>query len=149
MRIAVDGGTIMDGAGVRGLGWDWERALSPARSSRMKPTVLTPVTITMKAHTTGPTTTPQTTVAIHARSALRTSVPLNGRPASTPPTQVKGACARIWQMRSRLLPQRRHRHEKQPLIMVLHLRRQVQHPIEMQGPCHPLRPLTGIRGFHG
>jgi len=29
------------------------------------------------------------------------------------------------------------------------LRRQVQPPIEMQGPCPPLRPLTGIRGFHG
>jgi hypothetical protein len=146
MRIEVDGGTIMDGAGARGLGWDWERALLPALSSRMKPIALIPVTIMTKAHTTGPTTTPQTTVVIHARSARRTSGPLNGRPASTPPTQVKGACALIWQMRCRLLP---HRHEKQPLIMVLHLRRQVQSPIEMQGPCLPLRPLTGIRGFHG
>jgi len=149
MGIVADGGTIMDGVGVHGLGWDWERELLPALSSRTKPTALILVTITTRARMTGPTTTPPTTVAIHARSAQRTSVPLNGRPASTPPTQVKGACARIWQMRCRHLPQRRHRHEKPPLIMVLHLRRQVQSPIEMQGPCPPLRPLTGIRGFHG
>ena len=95
MGIAADGDTTMDGVGVHGLGWDWERGLLPARSSRMKPTVLTPVTITMKAHTTGPTTTHPTTAVIHARFALRASVPLNGRPASTPPTQVKGACALI------------------------------------------------------
>ncbi len=112
MRIEVDGGTIMDGAGARGLGWDWERALLPALSSRMKFIALIPVTIMTKAHTTGPTTTPQTTVVIHARSARRTSVRLNGKRASTQHTQARGGCVHTWPMPCRLRPlHHRHPHE--------------------------------------
>jgi len=120
----------------------------PALSSPMKPTVPIPVTTTMRVSTTGLTTTPQTTAAIPAISARRTSVRLNGKLGSTQRTRVRDGCVHIWRAPCHLLPLYRHPREQQHLITVLHLRRQRQPPTGMLAHRLPLHSPMEIRGFH-
>ncbi len=120
----------------------------PALSSPMKPTVPIPVTTTMRVPTTGLTTTPQTTAAIPAISARRTSVRLNGKLGSTQRTRVRDGCVHIWRAPCDLLPLYRHSRAQQHLITVLHLRRQRQPPTGMLAHRLPLQSPMEIRGFH-